>query len=333
MALLLAVSSGCTSRPVVRGDAGAFTSLVSPRSAVGSVVGADYRIGSPDRVAVRCDRVRGLDVEATVDADGYVSLPTLGQVKVVGLTAEEASAALTRRVRTVDPNAAMSLTVTRYASRHVYAFGGVRSAGPVAWRPGMRLVDALSEAGLSPGADVREVSVIRPGVIGDEREAPRRVTVDIARLLEEGDASVNLALRAGDLVVVPERGDRPAWTTVRRDDAALAMRRVEPTAGTEALESEGSPDQPDNEVRIQPMRPEVHWGPHAKVTKTSAAIWPVANRVVSAVRLGATPLTDSEDLGTAVGPRSTTVMGQGYFGTTSPQRSSSPSQVGVVFWN
>lgn len=305
--------SGCqTSGPAIRGDVGAFSAHETSHAGASArtVVGPDYRIGVPDRVRVVGDGVRGVEVEeAAVDAEGFVTLPTLGRVKVSGLTTDEASEALTRRVRTLDPNATLTLTVTRYASRHVYAFGGVGAAGPVAWRPGMTLADALSEAGLSPQADLREVSVIRPGNPGDERSAPRRVTVDFARLIEAGDATVNVSLRAGDVVVVPRAEGKPAWSAWDGDGAAL-LAAVADTPKPESLGDVGSVPASNG----QPIDVERS----AAFEPTSAATWPVSNRSAAS----------------AVGaPKSPTAAGAGYFGVSEGLNAPRDAQGGVIFWN
>ncbi|MEM8782583.1 MAG: polysaccharide biosynthesis/export family protein [Planctomycetota bacterium] len=314
--------TGCQSvSPAVRGDAGAFTSVADDRPVESrlTTAGRDYRIGVPDRVSVACDRVRGLSVrDAAVDAEGFVTLPTLGRVKVVGLTADEASEALTRRVRTVDSEATMRLEVTRFASRHVYAFGEIGRVGPVSWRPGIRLADVLTAAALRESADVGEISVIRPGVPGDGGDAPRRVTVDFARLLEAGDTTVNLALRAGDVVVVPGDGDRPAWASWWASDPAAISERPGMPFPAAASPSIATPVATAESIEPRANAPEVDWELGATDT------WPVSNPSATgfsrSVQAGSNPTT----------VRTSNRIDAGYFGTvTRPAETRS----GVVFWN
>lgn len=307
---MIGLLGGCqSSRPLIAGDAGAFTQIASVSTSAAAAVGADYRLGVPDRVSVRCDRVRGLSVQQMpIDADGFVAVPTLGRVKVSGLTAAEASEALTRRVRTIDPGATMTLEVTRYASRHVYAFGGVGEPGPIAWRPGMHLAEALSATGLQATADLREVSVIRPGLPGSLTDSPRRVMVDFARLLEEGDASVNVVLRAGDVIVVPGENGQPVWASLETAEpkpGQLAEIKGENTTKNETFLA--SDDQ-------QIARPEadVAWEFDSGPLNTT----PVANRAAS-----------SDDPS-----RSPNSVSVGYFGLPASATPTS-DRGGVVFWN
>ncbi|MEM1446551.1 MAG: polysaccharide biosynthesis/export family protein [Planctomycetota bacterium] len=311
---LTVLVGGCEStQPAIRGDAGAF-SVANPSQGEfesPTTVGRDYRIGVPDRVTVTCDRVRGLSVrEAVVDAEGYVAIPTLGRVKIAGLTADEASDALTRRVRTIDAGATMSLQVSRYASRHIYTFGGVQDAGPVAWRPGMTLADALAGSKLRNDADVREVSVIRPGIPGSAIDGPRRVTVDFARLLEQGDASVNVALRAGDVVVVPNADGAPVWSSWTKADQRYV---AEVTTGSPAsrVEESVSPVMPATTPALESRRVDWTWD------TTSFDTVPVANRTT------AQPL----------GNRDISATGSGYFGIGMETPAVAEPSRGVVFWN
>lgn len=212
---------GCVSKPVVRGDVGAFAREPAPW-----VVGADYRIGTPDRVAVMCERLPELGVpDAAVSADGTIEVPLLGAVVVSGLTADEASDLLSRRAEVLLPGAAVELTVTRHASRHVYVFGAMTRTGPVAWRPGLRLMDVLNEAPPTPEAATDRVDVIRPA---EDPSLVRRLTVDAARWLAEGDATANVVLRPGDVVHMPRRdGVALAWSPL----VPLPVANTEQTSG------------------------------------------------------------------------------------------------------
>ncbi|MEM7577931.1 MAG: polysaccharide biosynthesis/export family protein [Planctomycetota bacterium] len=308
---------GCqNAKPAIQGDGGAFTTAraaAAGHALATTTVGRDYRIGVPDRVTVTCDRVRGLSVrDVAIDAEGFVVLPTLGRVKIAGLTTDEASEALTRRVRTVDSGATMTLRVTRYASRHIYTFGSVGRIGPVAWRPGMTLADALSGSKLREQANIHQVSVIRPGVPGSATDAPRRVTVDFARLMDQGDASVNVALRAGDVVVVPGSGDAPAWASWTMDDQA--RKRLASNLEPEHVPQETTPSVTTfNQPQPQPQGREVDWSFN---TSPNAAV-PVFNPTPHA----RTPTEDSN------------LRSDRYFGLNAVPTSPAARQGGVVFWN
>jgi polysaccharide export outer membrane protein len=76
--------------------------------------------------------------------------------------------------------------------------GAVGSPGVYQVVGGKTLFNVLLEAG-GVNADAREIIILRPGPTGTER-----IKIDAAKLLVEGDLSVDVGLRAGDIVMVPE---------------------------------------------------------------------------------------------------------------------------------
>jgi len=81
----------------------------------------------------------------------------------------------------------------------VYVFGEVGSPGLYPFTRDMDLLTALSKAGgYTDNAALKSVVVFR----GDPSR-PRAITVDVDRLLKEGDLGQNLPLHRGDIVFVP----------------------------------------------------------------------------------------------------------------------------------
>ena len=85
-------------------------------------------------------------------------------------------------------------------ANRVYVFGEVAKPGVIKLpESNMRLFDAISEAG---GPTVfalkREARIVR----GDVTQ-PEIISVDIKRLIEEGDQTQNVLLASGDLIYVP----------------------------------------------------------------------------------------------------------------------------------
>ncbi|HID10778.1 MAG TPA: hypothetical protein EYP17_05705 [Candidatus Latescibacteria bacterium] len=85
------------------------------------------------------------------------------------------------------------------AGQGIYVFGEVRSPGLYPFTRDMDLLTALSKAGgYTDNAALKSVVIFR----GD-LSRPRAVTVNVDRLLKEGDLGQNLPLRRGDIVFVP----------------------------------------------------------------------------------------------------------------------------------
>jgi protein involved in polysaccharide export with SLBB domain len=271
---VLLLLTGCASDPVpaVRGDAQAFVRLAGVNGSEDSghegpraMEGAEYRLGSPDRVSVSCDRLWALNAERlVVRGDGTIELPMLGTLKVGGMTAVEASDELTRRARAMDRDAIANLTVSERASQHVYVFGQVARPGAWEWKPGQTLMDVLSRVRVVEGADTASVEVVRPD---DDGVLRRRVTVDADRLIAGGESGLNLALQAGDVVIVPGReGVVPAWLSVepagqpawmleapeRAQEPMPSVASIEPTPAVPASDPEPV-GQDSGAIRPQPV--------------------------------------------------------------------------------
>lgn len=83
----------------------------------------------------------------------------------------------------------------------VYVTGAVKSAGAIPYQDGLTLLRAILETGgFTPEALSSEIHIVREGVTGQEN--PLIVNVDAAL---EGDKTQDLSLKAGDIVVVPEK--------------------------------------------------------------------------------------------------------------------------------
>jgi len=96
------------------------------------------------------------------------------------------------------------LTVPRRSLVSVYAVGEVALQGQQQLPSGSRILDLLNAAGgVRQGADLGGAKVLRP--VGVEGEVTS-ISVDLARLLNSGDAEQNLVLQDRDVLVVPPRG-------------------------------------------------------------------------------------------------------------------------------
>lgn len=135
-----------------------------------------------------------------VGSDGAIFFPTLGRVKIGGLTIEEARlkfvSLLKKNVR--DPQ--VDIRVVAYRSQRIQMTGEVKNPGTMAVTDvPLTLVDAIARAGgESPNADLSRVHLTRDG---------QTVTIDAQSILEHGRMRENVLLHAGDVVNVPDRSD------------------------------------------------------------------------------------------------------------------------------
>lgn len=140
----------------------------------------------------------------TIDSRGYIFFPLVGEVKAAGSTVNEFRRSLQRALSQYLKDPQVEVSVTAYRSQKVFIAGEVQRPGVVAItdQP-LTLVDALSQTGgPTDQADYYDVTLTR----GDSR-----VRLNIDRLFFGGDTSINVLLRDGDVVSVPDRMDRKVF--------------------------------------------------------------------------------------------------------------------------
>jgi polysaccharide export outer membrane protein len=140
--------------------------------------------------------VGGLTVR--VANNGTIFFPRVGRVKVAGLMADRVQAILTAGLAKTIRDPQLDVRVVGFNSQQVQIVGDVRSpqAQPITEVP-LTIIDALNRSGgAGADADLQNVGVTRDG---------KRYQVDVASLLESGNAQQNVLLNDGDIVDVPDR--------------------------------------------------------------------------------------------------------------------------------
>lgn len=136
-----------------------------------------------------------------IDSMGNVFLPLIGNVKLAGLTVNEARGALRNAYARLVKDPQIEISVINFRSQKVFMAGEVGTPGvvPINDQP-LTLVDALTQVGgLTDKADFYNVVLTR----GNEK-----VRINADRLYFAGDMSINLLLQNGDVVSVPDALDR-----------------------------------------------------------------------------------------------------------------------------
>ena len=175
---------------------------------------AVYRLGPDDAftvIALHADELSGKTFR--VEAGGFAEFPMIGRVAVQGLSINELSTELTRRLKTyyVDPQVSVSLTEVR--SQPVSVLGAVTTAGIQQLQGPKTLVEVISQAGglrNDAGPTIRVTRNVKWGRIGlpeAHDDASGRFSIaDISaqRLLDSKDPTENILMSPNDIVSVPK---------------------------------------------------------------------------------------------------------------------------------
>ena len=161
------------------------------------------RIGPGDLLEVQFLGLAQLDRKVRVEPDGSVRLPLLGYLAIAGLTRRQAEERISRALEEGEfvKNPQVSIFVDEYVSRQVRIQGAVEKPGAYSLLRGTRLLDLLLEAGGYSGAGAgASILILRRGGEGPDET----LEIDARRLLFQGDSSLDILLRPGDVIVVPE---------------------------------------------------------------------------------------------------------------------------------
>lgn len=144
-----------------------------------------------------------------VDPDGSISFPLVGAVTVVGRSTAQAEREIAERLRSGGyvKNAQVNVFLeekSQVLTDQATILGEVERPGKyplqsVAFAGVRSVVELLAVAGGTTDAAADRVFLVRQ--IGDAQE---RKTIDLVQLLQHGDLSADIALRHGDVLLVPE---------------------------------------------------------------------------------------------------------------------------------
>jgi polysaccharide export outer membrane protein len=167
-----------------------------------SAVPNDYVIGPGDNLQIFVWRNPELTATIPVRPDGKISTPLVEDMVAVGKTPSILARDIERVLGEYVRSPQVNVIVTQPASvfSQVRVIGQVQRPQALAYREGMTVLDAvLAVGGLGQFAAGNRAHVVRT-----ENGTQRELKVKLSALVNDGDMKQNLALKPGDVLVVPE---------------------------------------------------------------------------------------------------------------------------------
>jgi polysaccharide export outer membrane protein len=164
--------------------------------------GTDYLIGPGDTLQIFVWQSPDLSGTVTVRPDGRISTPLVEDMVAVGKTpanlATDLQTALAAFIRS--PEVSVIVSTALGTLSQVQVIGQVTTPSAVPYRAGLTVLDVLLQVGgLTEFAAPNRATLIRT-----ENFQERKIKVRIGDLLDDGDLSQNLALKPGDVIVIPQ---------------------------------------------------------------------------------------------------------------------------------
>jgi polysaccharide export outer membrane protein len=164
---------------------------------------AEYRIGPGDMLQVFVWNHQELSVTVPVRPDGMISTPLIENMRADGKTpsqlARDMEKALSEYVRSPTVNVIVTNFVGAYGDQ-IRVVGQAQTPQSLPYRANMTVLDVMiAVGGLAEFAAGNRAYIIRRD--GDKET---KIPVKLNSLLNSGDISANIAMRPGDVLIIPE---------------------------------------------------------------------------------------------------------------------------------
>jgi polysaccharide export outer membrane protein len=181
----------------------AISPVPAAETAPGAVSSPNYILLPNDMVFIKVFQEDDLNSTLRISEDGTIAFPLIGNVKIGGLTVQDASQAIRRRLDArflVNPQ--VTLTVLKFSNRIVTVLGQVQKPGSYGMRD-LDSIDLMQAIGLAGGftrlANASRITVKR-SVGGHEV-----VTVLDGKKMARDKVTTPFVILPGDIISVSER--------------------------------------------------------------------------------------------------------------------------------
>ena len=159
----------------------------------------DYIVGPGDKLEIQIYGNEPASYSLTVERDGRINFPKLGPISLVGMTFDNARAAIEQRVNKQLIGSRVSVTMGNLRSIRVFVLGEAE-------KPGSYTVSGLSSMtnALFVSGGVKKIGSLRN--IQLKRNGKLITVLDLYDLLLHGDTSRDRQLLPGDVIFIPPIG-------------------------------------------------------------------------------------------------------------------------------
>jgi polysaccharide biosynthesis/export protein len=182
------------------------------------VFAQDYIIGEGDVLKITVYDHDDLTTVARVSGDGVIAFPLIGQIDVKGLTLSQISqkiATLLSDGYIVNPQ--VNIFIQEFRSKKAFIMGEVTKPGLYVLPGQTTFLSVLSEAGgLTKEAGYK--AIIKRKVNSSDRNE-EIITIDLKRLIEKGDTSLDVPIMDGDSIYITKAGVFYVTGEVKKPDA------------------------------------------------------------------------------------------------------------------
>jgi polysaccharide biosynthesis/export protein len=165
------------------------------------IVTPEYRIGAGDVLAIIVYKEPDASAESVVvRSDGVITVPIIKEVSAAGLLPRELEAILTQKYARFIREPDVTVAVREINSQKAFVVGAVRKEGPLSLSTPLTVLQAISAAGgLTDYARKDKITILR---VQDGKQV--RIPFRYSAVVNGSDPNLNLFLRPGDTIIVPQ---------------------------------------------------------------------------------------------------------------------------------
>ena len=137
-----------------------------------------------------------------LSGNGTITFPLVGNIKLSGLTLEQAEQTLADSLTTYIKNPQVSMLVKEYGNKTVYVLGQVAKPAAIEIPPEKPLTVLEAITSVGGFTDVANTSKVR--VLRTENGKQKPIEVDVTQITKQGKKNLDISLQPGDVIFVPQ---------------------------------------------------------------------------------------------------------------------------------
>jgi polysaccharide export outer membrane protein len=189
-----------------------------------TALAADYIIGEGDVLSVAVWGEKDFSFSAKVRPDGKITVPAIGELTAVNMTAKNLQAVLAEKLRVVVKKPVVTVAVTEITNNKAYVFGGGVKSTVFALNQRVTLLQLLCQIEDVRKADLQGAYVMR---------GKKKIREDFTRLFIKGNTDEDIVIEPNDVIYIPMNIDNNVYVM----GAVTAPKSIEYREGITVMEA------------------------------------------------------------------------------------------------
>lgn len=203
LVFFMSVLVGCASTATVPGAAKDAVSTQEVTDALAQVRSSQSYVLQPgDLVDIRVYMEDNMNRILRISGTGTVTFPLVGNIKISGLSLEQAEQKLAERLTAYLKQPQVSMLVKEYGNKTVYVLGQVSKPGAIQIPPEKQLTVLEAVTSVGGFTDIANTSKVRVLRVEDGKQ--QSMDVDVSQIMKQGNKSLDITLQPGDVIFVPQ---------------------------------------------------------------------------------------------------------------------------------